>query len=220
MLWSAVSVGAAGLLVVWYRYARPLSLPGGVAARGSFEAEACDLGDAATRDERRRDCARVLGAGGRFFFASAGGAAAAVGACAAADWAGCARELSARNGLGRATAPFLARGFALVSATPPFEWARYFGVEPRFGEVRYVAFAADGAALRVGVFATLADARAPAADFPWFVALLSDPVAEGGDPDAPTRFSYWCDPVPRRATLADLYDAWAADNRHELARSF
>ena len=212
---AALVLALAGLSA--YFLSRPAKLPGTLEPTGEFELDAPDLADAATRDERARDFARICRARGALQFASVAAGEVAVEAVALTPPAG--GEDDALDGFAaqireRYGADVLGGGaFALLAATPPFEFATRFGFPPLFAEARY-ALVRDGAgALRVAWASCCLEkppAAAPPAVFPFFVAFVSEPLLATPRDAKRVAFRYACAPNSS-ADLDGALAAWLAE---------
>ena len=219
VLSAAVVLALAGLSA--YFLSRPAKLPGTLEPTGEFELDAPDLADAPTRDERARDFARLCRARGALLYASvAAGGAVAVEAVALTggegegEGEGAAFDAFAAQIGERYGADVRAGGaYALLAATPPFEFATRFGFPPLFPEARYALVRDGQGALRVAWASCCVDkppAAAPPRVFPFFVAFVSEPLLAAPRDATRVAFRYACAPNSS-ADLDGTFAKWLAD---------
>lgn len=195
----AAAVFAAVLVAAAAAYATRPSFPGKLKATGTFESRV-DLSDAGTRTERERDFARICDSQLYLQFTD-GVARPRLVELNKADFDGYMAQMQRHFG---AESKILADyGYALISATTPFEFATQFGVPPNFGDTRYVIIHGQGT-LRVMWAALLNDT--PTKDgWPYVVCFVSEPLTPR--PRVVTRMTYFCARHTSPSLGADI-DAW------------
>lgn len=164
--------------------------PGSLKSKGVFEG-VVDLSDDGVREERERDFMRI--AGGPFlhlYTVKKKAPLTLLNLDSSENFAGYKTQLD------KYSSALGSYGFALISATTPFEFAIQFQVPPNFRETRYVVITGSES-VRVMWAAQMGK---------FFLCFVSDPLEQGHDNKI--RFTYFCQPFRGRRTLASAMTSW------------